>query len=160
MTDDPILSAIERLSGYHSLFIPEFSYGELRIDVAVVDFKHRWVRGFEIKRSRSDFLRDIKWTEYTKFLSSLTIVCPPGIISPEEIVAPFGLLWVDDKSCIFWKKRPRNFQDRKSLAWFWTYISVIEKELPRLKWELEEARRDTAEKGIKGIFEEISEMRK
>ncbi len=137
---DPILSAIYRMGGFYSTVIPEFTYKDRRIDIIIIDFQRRWVRGFEIKRSRADFLRDIKWTQYTQFLSSLTLVCPPNIISPDEISSPFGLLWVDDKSNIFWKKRPHNFQNRKSLAWLWTYISILETEFPRLSRELAEAR--------------------
>jgi len=142
---DPILSAIYRIGGFYSVVIPELTYGNRRIDFAVIDFQHRWVRGFEIKRTHADFLRDIKWTEYTKFLSSLTLVCPPNTISPDEISYPFGLLWVDDKSNISWKKRPHNFQNRKSLAWLWTYVSILEIEFPRLARELAEAQRDLFE---------------
>lgn len=130
------------LNSWNNIFIPEFTYGNKRIDAAIIDINHRWIRGFEIKISRADFLQDDKWTGYSSFCSSLSIACPEGLIKPEEIKKPFGLVWILenkdtkpkywDKSCI-WKKRPKNFQSRNSLAWLYKYVSVIETELPRLQ---------------------------
>ena len=121
--------------------ISEFTWGDLRIDAMYVDIVHKWIRGFEIKVDRNDFNKDKKWTLYTKFLSSLTIICPKGLIQSEEIEKPFGLMWVSDEHS--WgrrlevKKRAINFQKRKSLAWLWTYVSVLEHELPRMQSELQ-----------------------
>ena len=127
-----------------NIFIPEFTFKGYRIDVAIVDTTHRWVRGFEIKVSRNDFLQDTKWVKYAKFCSTLSIVCPEGLIQPEEIKKPFGLVWIFNegkldkklnvRSCS-WKKRPENFQKKDLQAWLYTYIKVIEAELPRLQVE-------------------------
>jgi hypothetical protein len=46
----------------HSLFIPEYTWKDLRIDALIVDINRRWIRGFEIKVNRGDFLKDDKWT--------------------------------------------------------------------------------------------------
>jgi len=141
VTANEILNELYSLGGFHSVLIPEFTYGGLRIDAAIVDVRKRWIRGFEIKVTRSDFLSDKKWTSYTQFCSSLSIVCPEGLIDPDEIKRPFGLLWVGKNkfgsTTKKWKKMPQNFQKRDCLAWLWTYVSVIETELPRLKREIE-----------------------
>ena len=136
MRVDEIREVLERLSGYHSVFVPEFTFGDKRIDAVSIDFKHRWIRGFEIKINHNDFERDKKWTEYTEFLSSLSIVCPSELILKEEVQSPFGLLWVEPNGYIKWKKRPTNFQSRKSLSWFWTYLRVMETEFSRMSYHI------------------------
>lgn len=142
-----ILSASYAYSS--SIFVPEFTYGDLRADAIIIDTKKRWIRAFEIKTSKADFIQDDKWTMYSQFCSSLSIVCPEDLIQPEEIEKPFGLLWVFPKNTlssdfknkrVVWKKKPQNFQKRNSLAWFWTYTKVIEMELVRLTWGVHNAR--------------------
>lgn len=141
MTANEILKKINHLGGYHSVLIPEFTWGGLRIDALFIDLRGRWCRGIEIKVNRGDFQNDNKWTLYTKFCSSLTIACPNGLIKPEEVEKPFGLLWVYEKPSLSgreleWVKRPKNFQKRNSLAWVWTYLAVMEKEFPRMANDL------------------------
>lgn len=131
-------AALRRLGGYKSIYVPEFTYGAHRIDAAVIDLQSRWIRGFEIKTSFSDFKRDDKYLLYSQFLSSLSIVCPIGLIPAVEVQKPVGLLWIGGSATFpefHWVKKPKRFQCRESLAWFWTYTHVIEKELPRLEFE-------------------------
>ena len=144
ITPHNIRSSLERMGGYKNICIPEFTWKELRIDALMIDIAHRWIRGFEIKTERSDFLRDIKWPLYSQFCSSLSIVCPEELIDPKEIEKPFGLIWVKEENLggryginykAKWVKRPKNFQKRTSLAWIWVYIRVLELELPRLQFE-------------------------
>jgi hypothetical protein len=147
MTASDILKKISHLGGYHSVLIPEFTWGGLRIDALFIDLRDRWCRGIEIKVNRGDFQNDNKWTLYTKFCSSLTIACPNGLIKPEEVEKPFGLLWVYEKPSLSgreleWVKRPKNFQKRNSLAWVWTYLKVMEQEFPRMFMELERLKAD------------------
>jgi hypothetical protein len=131
-------------NNWSGVFVPEFTYQDKRADAIIIDVKKRWVRCFEIKVSRSDFLQDNKWTEYSQFCSSLTMVCPEGLIQPEEIEKPFGLLWVLEKPQVtkdlkminlIWKKNPKNLQIRNSLAWLWTYVNIIELELIRGQYQ-------------------------
>lgn len=139
-----ILSASYACSS--SVFVPEFTYGDLRVDAIIIDTKKRWIRAFEIKTSKADFVQDDKWTMYSQFCSSLSIICPADLIQPEEVKKPFGLLWVlpmvlqnpysAQNRRLAWKKYPQNFQKRNSLAWLWTYVRVIEMELVRLNWEV------------------------
>lgn len=144
VTHDQIRSVLRRLGGWGSVYVPEFTWGKLRIDAAVIDTRTRWVRGFEIKMSRGDFRRDQKWQEYSEFCSALSIVCPHGLIRKEEVEAPFGLLYVQTGSYgteASWAKRPKRFQRRDGLAWLWTYVRILERELPRLVFEMEQLRR-------------------
>jgi hypothetical protein len=158
MTSDEIKKRLAGWGGYHGIFIPEFTWGGLRIDAVIIDTAHRWVRGFEIKADRSDFLRDNKWTLYSQFCSSLTLVCPEGMIQPDEIEKPFGLVWAFDNrdkfnwSYLRWVKRARNFQSRKSLSWLWTYVKILEMEFGRMQYELNDVRiRLSASEGQKTV---------
>lgn len=149
MTVNDIHTVLRRLGGFYGVYVPEFTYGGRRIDAAIIDVSKRWIRGFEIKISRSDFLRDEKWPEYTEFCSSLSLVCPDGLIRKEEVPKPFGLLYVGMEATLTsdlrnvsmrWVQKPMRFQRRDGLAWLYTYIRVIEKELPRLSLENERFR--------------------
>lgn len=115
------------------VLVPEYTYGSLRIDAMLVDTEHRWLRGFEIKVSRADFIQDCKWQEYSCFLSSLCIVCPEGLIKKEEIPKPFGLAYVKEEwPYMSYISNCKNFQKREALAWRNLYLSVIEREFIRL----------------------------
>lgn len=141
------IKEILRMSFLHNynVFVPEFTFGDYRIDGAVFNTKTRWIRGFEIKVSRSDFITDEKWPLYSTFLSSLTIVCPNGLIRKEEVAAPFGLLWIDPNkdaySKLSWIKRPKKFQKRDCFAWFNTYTRALELEFNRMAHEMTMLRR-------------------
>lgn len=149
VTVDTIHLSLRRLGGFYGVYVPEFTYGSRRIDAAIIDISKRWISGFEIKVDRADFLRDEKWQEYAEFCSSLSIVCPEGLIAKEEVPGPFGLLYVlgtpgltnDLRNVTMkWEKKPKRFQRRDGLAWLYQYVRVIEKELPRLNMEVNRLR--------------------
>jgi len=138
-----IHEALKYLGGFKGIYVPEFTWEKHRIDALIIDIEHRWIRGFEIKTRRNDFTRDQKFTEYSIFCSSLSIVCPEGLIESKEIEKPIGLLWIKenrDYRGVYgmpqWKKRPQNFQKRNGLSWLWTYTRVLELEFPRVLDEL------------------------
>ncbi len=145
VTQETIRDELRRLGGWGAVYVPEYTWENLRIDALVIDIHKRWVRGFEVKVSRSDFLRDEKWQLYSQFCSSLSIACPKGLIAKDEVPDPFGLLWVwhgrhsIEHKC---EKKPKRFQRRESLAWVFTYIKILEKELPRLVHEIEQLRKN------------------
>ena len=61
--------------------------GYLRFDAVAI--KQSWARpcitGYEIKVSRSDFLRDKKWQNYQKYCHEFYFVSPPGIVKVEDL---------------------------------------------------------------------------
>ena len=135
MTAAEIMERLRRMAG-SDVFVPEFTWKGLRLDAVIIDIHSRRIRGFEVKVTRSDFTRDTKWTGYAEFCSTLAIVCPDGLIDPSEIGDPFGLLYVTPTTTR-WVKRAKEMQTRRSLAWLYTYVGVIERELPRLVFEVE-----------------------
>jgi len=140
-----IHQCLRGMAGSNAVYVKEFTYGSYRIDSIIIDLRKRWIRGFEIKMTRADFLKDEKWQSYTEFTSSLSIVCPDGLITPEEINKPFGLLYVkngaDHGRTLRWVKKPTRFQRRDGMAWLYLYLRVLEKEFPRMSWELEQTER-------------------
>lgn len=52
-----------------------------------------WAHGYEVKVSRSDFLRDEKWPAYLQYCHLFSFVCPHGLIQPEELPSDVGLIW-------------------------------------------------------------------
>lgn len=83
------------------IFVPECKDGPThtaehrRMDAWVM--RRSWtnskVWAYEIKSSRSDFLRDDKWHHYLECCNEFYFVCPHGLIAPDEVAADAGLLW-------------------------------------------------------------------
>ena len=53
--------------------------------------------GYEVKISRSDFLRDSKFYRYEEICNCLYIVCPKGMIDRTEVPETVGLMYYDPK---------------------------------------------------------------
>jgi hypothetical protein len=98
-----------------------------QFDVFMIQPNRQVLKGFEIKVSRSDFLSDLKererlcwggttpigakWKTYLKFCHLFYWVCPEGLIKPEEVQDPAGLIYVrpDEKSQWFQvMKKPKR----------------------------------------------------
>jgi hypothetical protein len=88
---------------YKDFFITEVKSGPTQIDqyeLKILDamsiaksWVHPCVKGFEVKVSRSDFLRDPKWYTYFPLVNEFYMVCPERMIEREEIPTTCGLLW-------------------------------------------------------------------
>ncbi len=70
--------------------------GELkRLDAVAI--KKSWtnprITGYEVKVSRSDWLKDEKWPGYRDYCHRLYIACPSGLIQPTELAEDVGLVW-------------------------------------------------------------------
>lgn len=92
------------LAAKHSddVFVPECKDGPTqgathnRLDAWVM--RRSWskplVSGYEIKVSRSDFLRDDKWPAYLGLCNQFWFVAPAGVIQVDEVPADAGLMVV------------------------------------------------------------------
>ena len=71
--------------------------------------KRKWTHpltiAYEIKKSRSDFLRDNKWSAYLPCCNQLFFVCPNGLIQPQEVDERCGLMWVSETGRTLLTKR-------------------------------------------------------
>lgn len=62
--------------------------------------------GYEVKVSRSDFLRDAKFYTYEELVNCLYIVCPKGMIDRTELPESVGLMYYDpEKKTLQTKKK-------------------------------------------------------
>lgn len=56
------------------------------------------IRGYEIKVSRSDFLRDSKYNLYLPYFHEFFFICPKGVIKKEECPPGCGLMWYNPET--------------------------------------------------------------
>ncbi|HUW33402.1 MAG TPA: MmcB family DNA repair protein [Planctomycetota bacterium] len=82
------------------LFVPECKSGptwggsHFRLDAWAM--RRSWVNfctfGYEIKVSRSDFIRDEKWRFYLAYCHELFFCTPKGLVKPDELPPEVGLI--------------------------------------------------------------------
>lgn len=85
-----------------AVFVPECKDGPTqtanhrRMDAWVMakSWSNPLVTAYEIKVSRSDFIRDDKYHDYLDYCNELYFVCPHGLIQPNELPDDVGLMCV------------------------------------------------------------------
>lgn len=67
----------------------------LQFDAVAIykSFAHPQIRGYEIKISRSDFLRDAKYPRYRPYFHEFYFVVPQGMVKREELDEGIGLMY-------------------------------------------------------------------
>lgn len=97
------------------LFIPECKSGKSDRGVKILDgiairksYSNFNILGFEIKVSRSDFIKDNKMYSYLDYCNQLYLVCPTGLISVDEVPENIGLMYVSKGNKIFTKKKAKR----------------------------------------------------
>lgn len=144
VTANHIKWALENGKPFEQIFIPEFTFGCMRIDAVIIDVKKRIIKGYEIKTSKSDFKRDKKWRDYAQFCSTLSVVCPNGLIKYKDVEKPYGLINYDFTSEHSFKvqhpRRPEILSDPESPEWKEIYMRVLETEFPRMYGEFRSAK--------------------
>ncbi len=101
-------------------------YSQCKFDAFMITPHRKIMKGFEFKVSRSDFLNDLKlkrrhwsnfpgdkpkWKYYLEYCNLFFWVCPEGLIRPEEVETPAGLIWIVGDPPLFHfqiKKRPKR----------------------------------------------------
>lgn len=83
---------------------------------------HPCIKGFEVKVSRGDFLRDPKWYTYFPLVNEFYMVCPQGMIERSEIPTTCGLLWYRPKSGTILTKQKATYGGGQPTADMLMYI--------------------------------------
>lgn len=78
--------------------------------------------GYEVKVSRSDFLRDEKWTDYLPVCHQLYFACPAKLIAAEELPADVGLMWLTGSRFVTKRKAVRRTPDPAALVQLMAYV--------------------------------------
>lgn len=68
----------------------------------------RMTTGYEVKVSRDDWRRDIKWGSYLPYCERFYFVVPAGLIRPEEVSPECGLLYVHETGIIECVRRAKK----------------------------------------------------
>lgn len=89
-------------------------------DAVGCNLKRKEVRVIEVKATKGDFLRDKKLfgekTSYFLHAHYSYIMCPTGIIQPDELPHGYGLIWVDEYDNLTVEKKPiKNTSRLKTL---------------------------------------------
>ena len=102
-----IAKALKLCRHTHDYFLTEVKSGSTWMGTAnrildAVAIKKSWthprITGYEIKISRSDFLRDNKFMTYLPLCHVFYMACPKGLIKREELPADVGLIWYNPDS--------------------------------------------------------------
>lgn len=106
VTSTDIKIALEEKHRNKDFFLTEVKSGPTQIatpgSLKILDalaVRKSWTQpcftGYEIKVSRSDFLRDAKFYTYEELVNCLYIVCPKGMIDRTELPESVGLIYYD-----------------------------------------------------------------
>ena len=114
----------------NDLFVPECKDGatifgsHFRLDAWAM--KRSWVKpvstGYEVKVSRSDFLRDNKIPAYIDLCNELYLVAPSGVVNPEELPEGCGLLVPASTGSRLFIKRKAAYREIEEPALLYKYI--------------------------------------
>jgi hypothetical protein len=98
----------------------------LRLDGLAIarSWANPMITGYEIKVSRSDFLRDQKMNQYTKYCNVLYLICPPKLIMPDEVPETIGLMWVASTGTRIYIKKKAPYREIDEPAELYKYILI------------------------------------
>ncbi len=107
-----IKKALAKKHGDREFFITECKNGPtgtgmLQFDGLAIykSWAHPNIVGYEIKVSRSDFLRDAKYTRYMPYCHEFYFVTPAGMVQRQEVEENIGLMWYNPQTGILTTKK-------------------------------------------------------
>lgn len=109
--------------------------GQLLIFDAIAIYKS-WsrpqIRGYEIKVSRSDFLRDSKYSLYLPYFHEFYFVVPSGLVQRQELEENIGLIWYNPATGSLTTKKKAVYRDIEIDAAMLLYIIMNRLENDRI----------------------------
>lgn len=144
-----IKKALGKRHGDREFFITEckngptgLARGQLLLFDAIAIYKS-WarpqIRGYEIKTSRSDFLRDAKYTQYLPYCHEFYFVTPTGLVQRQEVEENIGLIWYNPKTGILTTKKKAVYRDIEINANMLLYIIMNRLDSDRLPFTSDKA---------------------
>lgn len=84
--------------------------------------------GYEVKVSRSDFLRDDKWDAYLPLTHQFSFACPWDLIQPDELPSVVGLYWAKPDGKLKQVRKPvlRPMQELPTWLLYYVVISRLD----------------------------------
>jgi len=89
--------------------------------------------GYEVKESRSDFIRDTKWRDYLAYCTDFYFVCPWEMIKPDELPSEAGLLYGPKSGAgsRLWTKKKAPSRDVTPPVELFMYILMTRAQISR-----------------------------
>lgn len=116
VTSKEIKAALAKMHGDREFFMTECKNGPtltglLQFDAVAIykSWSHPQIRGYEIKVSRSDFLRDNKYSQYLPYFHEFYFVVPTGMVQRQEVEENIGLMWYNHET--------GNLTTKKKAVW-------------------------------------------
>lgn len=132
ITSYEIKEALSRKHGSREFFMTEVKNGPsgvvegqlLQFDGVAIykSWSRPCIRGYEIKISRSDFLRDAKYQCYLPYFHEFYFVVPKGLIKREELEENIGLMYYDPETGNITTKKKAVYRNIEIDADFLFYI--------------------------------------
>lgn len=116
--------------------------GELLQFDAVAIYKswsRQQIRGYEIKISRSDFLRNAKYSRYLPYFHEFYFVTPTGMVQRQEVEENIGLIWYNPQTGGLTTKKKAVYRDIEIDALMLYYIIMYRLESDRLPFHSTQA---------------------
>lgn len=92
------------------------------------------VTGYEIKVSRSDFVRDEKWRAYLPLCNQFYFVCPRGLIMPNELSPEAGLYYLSNTGNRLLVQKKAAHRDLEIPETVYRYILMCRTVVTRDRW--------------------------
>lgn len=131
------------------------------------------ITGYEVKVSRSDWLRDQKWVDYLQYCHRFYLVAPSGVIQEVEIPDGVGYMIYAPKSSGLKVQRKATFRDIGEPDWLMLWYIILSKLEPdrwpfhssaaeywRTYLEDKHAKRDLGHHVSQKLRAELEELRK
>lgn len=108
--------------------------GMLQFDGLAIhkSWAHPNIVGYEIKTSRSDFLRDAKYTGYLPYCHELYFVTPTGMVQRQEVEENIGLIWYNPATKALTTKKKAGHRKIEISAHMLLYIIMNRLDSDRL----------------------------
>ena len=104
----------------------------VRLDALAIrpSWTHPRFTGYEVKVSRSDFLRDEKWDAYLPLTHQFSFACPWDLIQPEELATDIGLYWVSPEGRVKQVRKPvlRPMTELPTALLYYVILSRLDSE--------------------------------
>lgn len=142
VTSNQIKAALAKKHGEREFFMAEVKNGPtgvmtgqlLQFDGVAIykSWSHPQIRGYEIKVSRSDFLRDIKYSQYLPYFHEFYFVVPAGMVQRQEVEENIGLMWYNPETGVITTKKKAVWRNIEIDALMLLYVIMYRLDSDRL----------------------------
>ncbi len=146
VTSNQIKAALAKKHGEREFFIAECKNGPtmtglLQFDAVAIykSWSRPQIRGYEVKVSRSDFLRDAKYSQYLPYFHEFYFVVPAGMVQRQEVEENIGLMWYNPETGALTTKKKAVWRNIEIDALMLLYIIMNRLNSDRLPFHSSQA---------------------